>query len=209
MIEHAIASVDDANTIRKLEEMIAIPSIVGDEGRLAAYLARELDALGLAVETEEVEPGPPNVYGRMTGDGPGKRLHFNGHLDSVPVVDGWETDPFTPVRRGDRLHGLGACDMKGGLACILTILKALRDSGHRMPGELSVSAVIDEEAYSKGSRAMLRTDFAKVDANDTHQAVGPSPRPAHPLVWSRAAPRRRRRWTCLAGQRAHGDRTWH
>ena len=108
MIEHALRAVDDAYTLRKLEEMIAIPSIVGAEGALAAYLVRELAALGLAAETQEVEPGRPNVYARIAGDRPGKRLNFSGHMDTVPVVEGWDTDPFTPVRRGDHLVGLGA-----------------------------------------------------------------------------------------------------
>ena len=164
MIEHTLRVVDDAYTLRKLEEMIAIPSIVGAEGTLGAYLVRELGALGLVAETQEVEPGRPNVYARIVGERPGKRLNFSGHMDTVPVVEGWDTDPFTPVRQGDHLVGLGACDMKAGLACILGMLKAVQDSGHRMAGELSMSAVIDEEAYAKGSRAMLDSDFASVDA---------------------------------------------
>jgi acetylornithine deacetylase/succinyl-diaminopimelate desuccinylase-like protein len=164
MIDRALDRIDDDYTQRKLDEMVRIDSVVGREGRLAEYLVRELSALGLRPETQEVEPGRPNVYARIGGDKPGKRLNFNGHMDTVPVVEGWDSDPFTPVRRGDHLVGLGACDMKAGLACILSMLKAIRDSGHRMAGELSVSAVVDEEAHSKGSRAMMATDFGKVDA---------------------------------------------
>lgn len=87
-----------------------------------------------------VRPGGPNVYGRLTRGKPGRRLNFNGHLDTIPVVEGWETDPFEPVRRGDALIGLGSCDMKAGFACILTMLKVVQDSGLAFDGELSVSA---------------------------------------------------------------------
>jgi succinyl-diaminopimelate desuccinylase len=164
MIEDAVKRIDDAYTLRKLEEMIRINSVVRSEGELAEYIKAELEALGLKTETQLVEPGRPNVYARLKGGKPGKRLNYNGHLDTVPVVEGWETDPFTPVRRGDHLIGLGSCDMKAGFASILTMVKAIQDSGHKMKGELSVGAVIDEEAYGEGAKAMLKTDFAKVDA---------------------------------------------
>jgi len=164
MIKEALRCLDNSYTMRKLEEMIRINSIVGREGELAEYLRRELDGLGLKTELHEVEPGRPNVYGRLKGSRDGKRLNFNGHTDTVPVVEGWETDPFEPVLKENRLHGLGSCDMKAGLANILTMLKAIQDSGHELRGELSFSGVVDEEAYGKGAKAMLKTDFAKVDA---------------------------------------------
>ena len=164
MIEEALRCLDDGYTVRKLEEMIRINSVVGQEGEIAEYLRRELDGLGLKAELHEVEHGRPNVYGRLEDSRHGRRLNFNGHTDTVPVVEGWETDPFEPVLKENRLHGLGSCDMKAGLANILTMFKALQDSGHRLRGELSFSGVVDEEAYGKGAKAMLKTDFAKVDA---------------------------------------------
>jgi acetylornithine deacetylase/succinyl-diaminopimelate desuccinylase-like protein len=164
MIEDVLSKIDDSYAVRRLEEMIGINSVVGQEGELSEYLRGELKALGLKTETQEVEPGRPNVYGRLNGSKPGKRLNFNGHLDTVPVVDGWETDPFKPVREGGRLHGLGSCDMKAGIASVLTMLRAVGDSGHSLRGELSFSGVIDEEAYGEGAKAMLKTDFSKVDA---------------------------------------------
>jgi succinyl-diaminopimelate desuccinylase len=164
MIEDAVKHIDNAYTLSKLEEMIRINSVVRSEGDYTEYLKSEFEALGLKTEVQMVEPGRPNVYARLRGDKLGKRLNFNGHTDTVPVVEGWETDPFKPVRRGNDLIGLGSCDMKAGFASILTMIKAFQDSGHKLKGELSVSAVIDEEAYGEGAKAMLKTDFAKVDA---------------------------------------------
>ena len=163
MIDDAVKSIDDTYTLRKLEEMIRINSVVGKEGELAEYIQAELEALGLRTETQMVEPGRPNIYARIIWEKPGKRLNYNGHLDTIPVVEGWETNPFEPVKKGDQLIGLGSCDMKAGFACILTMFKAIQDSGHKLKGELGISAVIDEEAYGKGAKAMLKTDFAKVD----------------------------------------------
>ena len=88
MTEGLLSKLDDSYTLRRLEEMIAINSVVGQEGELAEYLRGELEALGLRCEVEEVEPGRPNVYARLEGEGPGKRLNFNGHTDTIPVVEG-------------------------------------------------------------------------------------------------------------------------
>jgi acetylornithine deacetylase/succinyl-diaminopimelate desuccinylase-like protein len=164
MIEDAVKCIDDAYTLRKLEEMVKINSVVGKERELAEYIKSELESLGIKAETQMVESGRPNVYARLKGYKPGKRLNFNGHLDTIPVVEGWETDPFKPVRRGNDLVGLGSCDMKAGLASILSMLKAVQDSEHKLKGELSFSGVIDEEAMGEGAKAMLKTDFTNVDA---------------------------------------------
>ncbi len=164
MPQDLLAKLDARYTLHLLAEMIRIDSIVGHEGELAGYLHHELEALGLDCELHDVEPGRPNVYARLEGQGPGRRLHFNGHTDTVAVCEGWETDPFTPVVKDGRLYGLGACDMKAGIACILTMLKAVVESRIPFRGELSFSGVIDEEAYSLGAKAVLHTDLAGCDA---------------------------------------------
>lgn len=164
MTEELLSKLDIAFLQKILEDMIRINSIVGKEGDIAEFLKNELEALGLKCEMDVVEPSRPNIYARLEGERPGKRLNFNGHTDTVPVVDGWETDPFIPIVKDGKLFGLGACDMKAGIACILNMLRALVESDHPFSGELSFSGVIDEEAYGKGAKAMLKTDFAKVDA---------------------------------------------
>jgi acetylornithine deacetylase/succinyl-diaminopimelate desuccinylase family protein len=164
MFERLLSELDHKYTLRLLADMIQIDSVVGNEGPLAAYLAQALNHLGIDCELHEVEPGRSNVYARLQGRGPGKRLNLNGHTDTVPVCEGWLTPPHEPVVRGGRIYGLGACDMKAGIACILTVLRAFADSGLPFSGELSFSAVIDEEAFSRGARAMLETDLADCDA---------------------------------------------
>jgi succinyl-diaminopimelate desuccinylase len=164
MIDEILGKLDSGYTRRVLEEMIKINSVVGCEGELALYLKEELEAIGLDCELHNVEPNRPNVYGRMTGESAGRRLNFNGHTDTVPVVEGWDMDPYTPIVREGKMYGLGSCDMKGGIACILNMLRAVSNSGPTFQGELSFSGVIDEEAYGKGAKAMLETDLTGVDA---------------------------------------------
>lgn len=156
--------IDEEYTIECLKDMIKIKSVVGEERELAEYLRLELESLGFKTEMHEVEPKRPNVYAKLSGRPGDLRLMFNGHTDTVPVCEGWQTDPFTPIVRDGRIYGLGSCDMKAGFACALAALKAIVDSGIDFRGELLFSGVIDEEAYSKGAKAMLKTGYAKCDA---------------------------------------------
>ena len=85
-------------------------------------------------------------------------LVLSGHTDVVPV-DGqaWTSEPFKATIRGDKLYGRGACDMKGFIACALTILpKAVqlsRNGQLRRPLHLALS--FDEEVGCLGAPLIL------------------------------------------------------
>lgn len=164
MTEELLKKLDSSYTLKLLKNMIRINSIVGNEGELAEFLRNELEALGLRCILDEVEPGRPNIYSKLVGGNTGKKLNFNGHTDTIPVVHGWETDPFDPVIKNEKLFGLGVCDMKTGIACTINMLRAFAESGYSFCGELSFSGVIDEEAFGKGAKAMLASEYGKVDS---------------------------------------------
>jgi succinyl-diaminopimelate desuccinylase len=163
-MDDLLKRIDSQYNQKILEDMIRINSVVGSEQELAEFLYNELNALGLKCRIEEVEPNRPNVYAFLDGIQPGKKLNFNGHTDTVPVVEGWDNDPFSPVVVDGKLFGLGSCDMKAGIACELTMIRAIVEEDYQFHGQLSFSGVIDEEAYGKGAKAMLKTDLANVDA---------------------------------------------
>ena len=148
-------------TFSLLEKMVAIPSITKQERELATFLSTELAKIGFTTNLQEVEKERPNVYGIHEFNNEGYLLTFSGHLDTVPPSSGWNGDPFKAQIRDNRIYGLGACDMKGGIAAILTALKVIIDSKYPLRGKIAFSGLIDEEAYSKGAKAFLETDFAK------------------------------------------------
>lgn len=47
------------------------------------------------------------------------KLGFQGHTDTVEYTEGWENSPFELTKKGNKLYGLGSCDMKGGIAAML------------------------------------------------------------------------------------------
>jgi len=150
-----LKKLDDSYTIKLSEEMIAIPSVTGDEEALALYIKDKLESYGMEIELNYVSPGRPNVHGVLKGSKPGKRLDYNAHTDTVPAGDDWLTDPFKAVIKDGKLYGRGACDMKTGIACSLNMLKAVADSGVEFNGELSFSGVVDQEATDIGAWAMM------------------------------------------------------
>jgi acetylornithine deacetylase len=134
-----------------------------NERDAAAYVARALERLGMEVTTLEPEDGRVSVVGRLPGSGGGRSLMLYGHLDTVGGGD--MNDPFGAAIRDGRLYGRGAYDMKGGLAACIGAVKALRDAGAALTGDLLVVAPADEEVASIGMQEILkhhRTDAAIV-----------------------------------------------
>jgi len=98
-------------------KLVAIPSLSGEEGPLADLVQSELAPADHLAVTRIGD----NVVAR-TDLGRGQRLLVAGHLDTVPAAGNQ-----TPRRDGDVLFGLGAADMKGGLAVMLDLARALAE----------------------------------------------------------------------------------
>ena len=126
----------------------------GDEHRAAKILTQFCEAEGIPCETFEKAPGRTNVVARVGRGRP--RIAVPMHFDVVPAGDGWETDPFEPVVRGDRIIGRGAKDNKGPLAAMMLAAKYLKTCEAELPGTLLLVGAADEEAGSAlGMRYLL------------------------------------------------------
>ncbi len=138
-----------------LERLVRIPSQTDHEQAASEALAGWCRDAGLDVSMQEVEPGRPNVFATWRG-GRGPHLLLSGHIDTVPVGEGWTRDPHAAEIVGGRLYGRGACDMKGGLAAMLGAIVALRARGEQPAGDVTLAAAVGEEEDSAGTRAMVR-----------------------------------------------------
>jgi succinyl-diaminopimelate desuccinylase len=99
------------DAVRLTEDLVNIGSVSGDEAAIADAVESALRPL----EHLEVQRFGHTVVAR-THHGHAERVVIAGHLDTVPLNDN------LPARNdGTRLHGLGACDMKGGVAVALRI----------------------------------------------------------------------------------------
>lgn len=123
----------------------------GEEAATATVLAQVCREHGFAVEVADVAPGRPNLRAVLEGgDGPG--LLLLGHIDVVPVGEGWTVDPFGGEVRNGRLYGRGSTDMKGGLAACVVAMAALGRAGVTLSGPVEVAALVDEEEHGLGVR---------------------------------------------------------
>jgi acetylornithine deacetylase len=154
--EAVLAEIDRESARRLLVDLVNIESPPGDEARLSVYLIERFRSMGLRAVSQVVDEGRPNAVGVLEGTGRGLSLMLNGHLDTshtgrepVGVRSGAgilasPSPGAQAVSDGDRVYGLGAYNMKGGLAAMTVAAEAIRRAGVRLRGDLVVAGVIGE-----------------------------------------------------------------
>jgi acetylornithine deacetylase len=153
------------------------------EAALQAFLADRLRGAGADVRVWEPDAsrlvghamipngfdfaGRPQLAATFRGSGAGPVLLFNGHIDVVAPgsPERWRRDPFAAAVADGQVYGRGACDMKGGVACMSFAAEVLASLGVGLAGDLIVNTVSEEESTGAGGLAMareLRADAAIV-----------------------------------------------
>lgn len=101
---------------------------------IIAHAARALTDAGCAVTVQDLGGGCVNLLA-IRGE---PATLFNCHLDTVKPNPNWTLDPFTLSVDGGRAFGLGACDIKGAAACLLSVAQ-------RTDGPVAILLTTDEE----------------------------------------------------------------
>ncbi|GAA0983226.1 dipeptidase [Nocardiopsis tropica] len=178
--------------LASLGEWLAIPSISADPAhhddvrRSARWLADHLAATGFPTVEVWETPGLPAVFAEWPAADPGApTVLVYGHHDVQPVdpVEEWDTDPFTPTRRGTSLFARGASDDKGQvLFHALGVSAALAASGADAP-PVTVKLLVEGEEESgsvhfadlmKANRDRLSCDVAVISDTTMWAADTPS-----------------------------------
>lgn len=138
-------------------DLIRCPSVTPADAGALGVLEKLLSAAGFACHrvtfSEEGTADVDNLYARIGSEGP--HITFAGHTDVVPPGDesAWSVGAFSGEVKDGVLHGRGAVDMKGGIACsVAAVLDhlAANDGKPRSDGKGSISFLItgDEEDVS-------------------------------------------------------------
>ncbi|WP_375158432.1 succinyl-diaminopimelate desuccinylase [Bradyrhizobium sp. RDT46] len=138
-------------------DLIRCPSVTPADAGALGVLEKILSAAGFTCHrvtfSEEGTADVDNLYARIGTDGP--HITFAGHTDVVPPGDesAWSVGAFSGEVKDGVLHGRGAVDMKGGIACsVAAVLEHLAANGGkpREDGAGSISFLItgDEEDVS-------------------------------------------------------------
>ena len=131
--------------------LIQVPSMPGEEAALAQLVAEEMRRL----QFDEVwldEAG--NVSGRIFGrDRALGATVLNSHLDHVDPGDLrlWPFPPYAAEVSEGRVHGRGACDIKGPLAVQIYAMAALVEANQRPKRDLVFCGVVEEEVGGAGA----------------------------------------------------------
>ncbi len=139
---------------------VASPNPPGDVAACAREAAAILAEMAptARVTLHETAPGVVNLVAVAQGHAAGRRLVFNGHLDTFPVNEAlpWTVAPLGGELRDGRLYGRGAADMKGGIAASLVAFALLARHPGLWRGEAVLTLAGDEESMGTlGTRWLL------------------------------------------------------
>lgn len=180
IIDKVDASRDHA--IKFLQDMVAIPSVTGDEAAIQKHMSGYLLKVGLDVDMWETDweelkkhpgyrpvargyEGRPNIVATLKGTGGGRSLLLNGHTDVIPVGngEGWSDNPWSAKIENGRIYGRGSCDMKSGVASHVLAVQYLKELGLTPKGDVMINIVIDEEVSGHGTLDTVMRGY-KADA---------------------------------------------
>lgn len=166
------------DAIAFLQKMIQQPSVQGNEKGVQEVVIERLKNLNLQVDVWDPKydelsthpyfvasrnsyQGSPNVVGVLKGQGGGKSIILNGHIDVVPEGDvtKWNQPPFSGHIENDKMFGRGTTDMKGGNVSLLIAIEAIIKSGIKLKGDVIFESVIEEESGGVGTLAALMRGY--------------------------------------------------
>jgi acetylornithine deacetylase/succinyl-diaminopimelate desuccinylase family protein len=134
----------------------------GNEHLAAEVVKKYFDRHHIQYVVREKTPGRTNVVATVGRGRP--RVLVAAHLDVVPAGDGWDTEPFKPVHKGDEIYGRGTSDNKGQLASMMLVARYLREHEAEFSGQFILVAAADEEIGSvQGLDYLVKENLVDAD----------------------------------------------
>ncbi len=131
-------------TIELAKTLMALASVTPEDAGCQALIAARLEESGFTAAHLRFE----NVDNLWVSHGNGEPVFvFLGHTDVVAAgpLEAWQSDPFTPVLKGDHLYGRGAADMKGSVAAMVIALERFIGTNPAHAGTVGLLLTSDEE----------------------------------------------------------------
>ena len=169
--------VNERNIINLLRDLVSINSVTGNEKDIINYLKKYLEESGIQVTLQEVENNRSNLI--ATTENGKNALILSGHVDTVDVVEGWLTNPFELTISNGRAYGLGALDMKSGVAILVELFKELHNRVKNL--DLWLVLTVDEEGHSYGMYKFLE-EFTKSNRSKFIGAIFTEPLPGNKIA---------------------------
>lgn len=152
----------EEKVIALCQELIRARSYSGEENQVAEALKKNFQEMGF---DDVIIDGYGNIIGKIMGNRPGKKIVFDGHIDTVPVTnpDEWNFPPFGAEINDGKIYGRGATDMKGAVAAMAcAAANFAHDTNKDFAGEIYVAGVVHEECF-EGVAARAISERVKPD----------------------------------------------
>lgn len=155
----------DLENLVRIESVSADPERAGEVQRSAEAVLALLEGEGCTGEiVRDGEHGAPAVIAHKPGPDGAPQVLLYAHHDVQPENDhaDWDSPPFEPTERGERLYGRGAADDKAGIAAHLG---ALRVFGDDLPVGVTLFIEGEEEVGSETLPALLAAHRERLRAD--------------------------------------------
>ncbi|MDY6519461.1 YgeY family selenium metabolism-linked hydrolase [Clostridioides difficile] len=129
------------------QKLIQNPSSSGNEEGVVKAIEESFEKLGFDSWSRDRYG---NIVGCIKGNKPGKKILFDGHIDTVPVPDAskWSVPPFEGKIVDGKIYGRGTSDMKGQYTAMMSAVAYFaKDTNRDFAGELYVAGVVHEEIF--------------------------------------------------------------
>jgi acetylornithine deacetylase/succinyl-diaminopimelate desuccinylase-like protein len=129
----------------------------GNEAECISFINGLLTEAGVETTILGKTPERSNLIARLPGQGSASPLLLYGHVDVVTTEDQqWQHPPFGGEVIDGFVWGRGALDMKGGVAMMLAAFLRAKGEDLKLPGDVTLAIVCDEEAGGDfGSRYLV------------------------------------------------------
>ncbi|WP_305811187.1 succinyl-diaminopimelate desuccinylase [Photobacterium leiognathi] len=156
----------DSPVIALAKDLMSRPSVTPEDAGCQDVMIARLEQLGFTIETMVFED-TTNLWARRGTQAP--LFVFAGHTDVVPSgpVEQWHTPPFEPTIIDGYLHGRGAADMKGSLACMIVAIERFIAENPDHNGSIALLITSDEEGpFINGTTRVVDTLEARNEKID-------------------------------------------
>jgi acetylornithine deacetylase len=153
--------------LRLLGDLVSIPSVnpmgqpvqpeIHLEHRVTDHLEDRLRNLGVRYRRIEISPGRDNLVAWYDAPNSNTRILLDAHQDTVPV-ETMIIRPFDPMVNGGRMYGRGSCDVKSGVAAMLSAFERLVRERPQYSCNVLMAFTVDEEFTHTGSSALSKMD---------------------------------------------------
>jgi acetylornithine deacetylase/succinyl-diaminopimelate desuccinylase-like protein len=135
------------------KDLVDIPSPTGSEKAIGEFILAWFTRHGIKSVRQELGPERVNAVGILEGNANGVSLMINGHMDTSYTGTAEDAmfcrtlEPDSDLKgavRDGKVFGLGASNMKSGLAAFMVAAKAIKESGLTLRGDLILAAVAGE-----------------------------------------------------------------